>query len=135
MAAFRLETLQRYGWAEILAARIADPAARETALRQMAETWAREFDPNSMITLRKAAMTFDAERHFKKIRAKVLYVLSRTDLLFPPSLASRVMPQFTAAGVDATYVEIDTEYGHSASGAAWAKWAPALTRFLASLGR
>jgi len=133
MTAFRLETLRRYGWAEILAARIADPAARETALRQMAEAWAREFDPNSMITLRKAAMTFDAERDFKKIRAKLLYVLSRTDKLFPPSIAPAVMEKLGAAGIDAKYVEIDSDFGHAASGADSTKWAPALGEFLARL--
>src|SRR5262245_15285626 len=133
MAAFRLETLQRYGWAEIVAARIADPAARESALRQMAATWAREFDPNSMITLRKATMTFDAERDFQKIRATMLYVLSRTDKLFPPSIAPDVMQKLGAAGVDARYVLMDSDFGHSASGPDWTKWAPALREFLARL--
>jgi homoserine O-acetyltransferase len=133
LAAFRLEVLQRYGWAEILASRIADAGAREATLRQMAETWAREFDPNSMIALRKAAMRFDAERDFAKIRAKVLYVLSRTDKLFPPSIAPDVMAKLRAAGVDATYFEMDTEFGHSASGVDWTKWAPALSDFLKRL--
>ena len=35
--------------------------------------------------------------------------------------------------VDARYVEIDTDFGHSASGREWAKWAPALRDFLAQL--
>ena len=133
LAAFRLDVLRRYGWSEILASRIADAAAREAALTQMAETWAREFDPNSMITLRKAAMRFDAERDFGKIRAKFLYVLSRTDKLFPPSIAPAVMDRLRAAGVDATYFEMDTEFGHSASGVDWTTWAPALSEFLGRL--
>ena len=65
----------------------------------------------------------------------MLYALSRTDKLFPPSLAPDVMAKLSAAGVDARYVEIDTEFGHSASGADWPKWAPALAEFLASLSR
>jgi homoserine O-acetyltransferase len=65
----------------------------------------------------------------------VLYVLSRTDKLFPPSIAPAVMDKLAKAGVDARYVEIDTEFGHSASGADWQKWAPALGDFLGSLGR
>ena len=101
----------------------------------MAEAWAKQFDPNSMVTLRKAALSFDAERDFAKIRAKVLYVLSRTDKLFPPSIAPGVMDKLAKAGVDAKYVEIDTEFGHSASGADWQKWAPALKDFLGSLER
>lgn len=133
MADLRMETLRRYGQNEILAVPIPDPARREARLREMAETWARVFDPNSMVTLRKAAVGFDAEADLGKIRAKVLYVLSRTDKLFPPRLAPELMAKLGAAGVDARYVEMDTEFGHSASGADWAKWAPALREFLPTL--
>ena len=66
-------------------------ATRRSVVRRAA--WAREFDPNSLLALRKASVVFDAERDFAKIRAKVLYVLSRTDKLFPPSLAPGVMDQ------------------------------------------
>ena len=131
----RVNTLRRYGQNEILAARFPDPVARDARIREMAEVWVRQFDPNSMVALRKAASRFDAERDFGKIRAKVLYVLSRTDKLFPPSIAPAVMDKLAKAGVEARYVEIDTEFGHSASGAAWQKWAPALGDFLGSLPR
>ena len=129
----RTATLQRYGQNEILAAKFPDQAARNARIREMAESWARVFDANSLVTLRKASVRFNAERDFGKVRARVLYVLSRTDKLFPPSIAPGVMDKLAKAGVDARYVEIDTEFGHSASGADWAKWAPALGDFLAKL--
>ena len=135
MTALRVETLERYGQNEILATAFPDPARRKARIREMAEAWARQFDPNSMVTLRQAQARFDAERHFGRIRARVLYALSRTDKLFPPSLAPDVMAKLAAAGVDARYFEIDTEFGHSASGADWTKWAPALAEFLESLPR
>ncbi|HSE92293.1 MAG TPA: hypothetical protein VLF19_03235, partial [Methylomirabilota bacterium] len=120
---------------ESLAARFPDRDARQARLRAMSEAWARDFDPNSMITLRKASLTFDAEPDFPKIRARVLYVLSRTDRLFPPSIAPGVMDKLARAGVDARYVEIDSDYGHLASGADWTRWAPALKTFLEALER
>ncbi len=135
LTTMRFETLMRYGQNEIQAATIADPAQREARIRTMAATWAKQFDPNSMVALRKAAVRFDAEAELTKIRARVLYVLSRTDKLFPPSIAPGVMDKLAKAGVDATYVEIDTEFGHSASGTDWRKWAPALKEFLTSLER
>ena len=135
MTEMRAKTLKRYGRDEILAVTIADPAVRDARIRGMAEAWAREFDPNSVVALRKAASRFDIERDFAKIRARVFYVLSRTDTLFPPSLAPGVMEGLSAAGVDAEYVEIDTDFGHSASGVDWTKWAPALAGFLAKLER
>jgi homoserine O-acetyltransferase/O-succinyltransferase len=135
MTGLRVQTLKRYGQDEIQAVKFPDPDQREARIRQMAEAWARQFDPNSMVVLRKAAVRFDAERDFQKIRAKVLYVLSRTDKVFPPSIAPAVMDKLAKAGVDATYFEIDTDFGHAASGADWPQWAPALRDFLATLTR
>jgi homoserine O-acetyltransferase len=131
--AMRVETLTRYGYNEILAARFPDAEARRAEIRRLAAAWAREFDANSLVALRRASVRFDAERDFGKMRAKVLYVLSRTDKLFPPSIAPAVMDRLAKAGVDARYVEIDTEFGHSASGREWAKWAPPLRDFLSGL--
>jgi homoserine O-acetyltransferase len=63
----------------------------------------------------------------------VLYVLSRTDRIVPPSLFARVMPKLAAAGVVAEQVELDTDAGHACGGAEAAKWAPQLRRFMDSL--
>lgn len=133
LTAMRVETLTRYGYWEVLAQRFSDPAQREGEIRSMAASWARGFDPNSLVALRRASAHFDVTRDLGKIRAKVLYVLSRTDKLFPPAIAPAVMDGLGKAGVDARYVEIDTDFGHSASGPEWAKWAPALREFLDKL--
>ena len=74
-----------------------------------------------------------AVKDFAKIEATVLYVLCRTDKLFPPSIAPGVMGALAAAGVDAGYFEIDSDLGHSASGPEQAKWSPVLREFLGPL--
>ena len=102
-------------------------------IEQIARQWARVFDANSMVVLRRALERFDTRPHFDRIKAKVLYVLSRTDRLFPPSIAPDVLRQLEAAGVDARYFEIDSELGHMASGHDAAKWAGELARFMAAL--
>lgn len=135
MTALRVETLQRYGTGELLARTIADPVARDAELRRQAAAWARDFDPNSLLTLRRASVRFDVERDLARIRARVLYVLSRTDKLFPPSIAPAVMDRLAQAGVTASYVELDTELGHVASGPEWAAWGPRLRSFLEELDR
>jgi homoserine O-acetyltransferase len=125
--------LKRYGIDDQLAAQFSDPASREAEIARRALGWARDFDGNSLITLRKAAVKFDAAKDFNKIKAKLLYVLSRTDKVFPPTIAPDVMAQLKAAKVDADYYEIDSEFGHSASGLDAAKWALRLKAFMASL--
>jgi homoserine O-acetyltransferase len=77
--------------------------------------------------------TFDVASEFDRIKVPVLYVLSRTDALFPPSLAPGVMAGLKDAGVDARYFEIDSDHGHLASGADADKWAPALRAFMTKL--
>jgi homoserine O-acetyltransferase len=130
LTALRIETLKRYGVEATLNGSYPDPERREARIRELAEAWAREFDAHSLVVLRKASVRFDAQRDFGAIRAKVLYVLSRTDQLFPPSMGARVMERLRTAGVDATYVEIDSDFGHLASGREAEKWAPALRAFL-----
>lgn len=129
----RVATLKRYGIDEQLADKFPDKAAREAEIVKRAETWSKVFDGNSLVTLRKASVRFDAEKDMAKMKAKVLYVLSRTDKLFPPSIAPDVMAKLKAAGVTADYFEIDSDFGHSASGLDAAKWAPRLKTFMAEL--
>jgi homoserine O-acetyltransferase/O-succinyltransferase len=135
LTTLRIETLTRYGWNEILAEKFPTQAERDAEIRRRAEPWAKEFDPNSMVTMRRAAVRYNAEKDFSKIRAKVLYVISRSDKLFPPSIAPDVMDKLAKAGVDAKYFEIDTDFGHSATGVEWAKWGPTLKAFVEGLSK
>ncbi len=133
MTELRVTTLKRYGIEAELAPRYPDPAKRETVIHQIAEAWAKVFDPNSLIALAQARSHYNAEKDFARIHAKVLYVLSRTDKLFPPSIAADVMAKLKAAGVEATYFEIDSDKGHLASGADSGKWARVLRDFIQRL--
>lgn len=129
----RVETLKRYGIEAALADRYPDHGAREAAILQLATDWAKRFDANSLVILRRATIGYDTVKDFRQIKAKVLYVLCRTDRLFPPTLAPEVMSALAAAGVDARYFEIDSELGHSASGPEHMKWSPVLREFLEPL--
>jgi homoserine O-acetyltransferase/O-succinyltransferase len=133
LTAIRMETLKRYGIEAVIGVDHLSSEHREARIRRQAEAWAREFDAHSLVVLRKASVRFDAQSHFRAIRAKVLYVISRTDQLFPPSMGARVMGRLQAAGVEATYIELDSEYGHLASGREADQWAPALQAFIERL--
>src|SRR5438105_5935463 len=129
----RIETLRRYGIEANLTPRYPDPAEREAAIRQQATNWARNWDAHSLIILRRALLGFDTRPDFAKIKAKVLYILCRSDALFPPKIAPAVIAALKEAGVEAGYFEIDSDMGHSSSGAEHAKWSPVLREFLAPL--
>nr|WP_283811290.1 alpha/beta fold hydrolase [Bradyrhizobium uaiense] len=133
MIRIRTATLKTYGIETRLRDTLTDPTEIEAAICAEATEWARGFDANSLLTLGKALRGFDVTAQFGRIKAKVLYVLSRTDRLFPPELAQQVMPALKAAGVDADYFLLDSDYGHSASGRDAHKWAPRLRAFMDSL--
>jgi homoserine O-acetyltransferase len=122
MIALREDTLRRYGMTD------------DATIRRSAEQWADVFDANSLLILGWAAEAYDVSHLLNRIRVPVLYVLSRTDVLFPPERAPGVMQALRDAGVEATYFEIDSDKGHLASGADAGKWAPALRDFMRRLG-
>jgi homoserine O-acetyltransferase len=135
MAALRVETLLKYGADAELSHAFPDPALRRAEIERRATKWAHEFDANSMVALMRASSRCDLRGEAGKIAARVLYILSRTDVLFPPSLAPETMGILREAGVRAEYFELDSDFGHQASGADAAKWAPVLAKFLDELAR
>ena len=130
MKTMRVATLKRYGLENELAAAFPDPAAREAEIERLAAGWAAVFDPNALMTLTRACDRFDVRPRLRDMRAPLLVVNSRTDVGFPPELALEVMPLLAAAGVNARYIELDSDKGHLASGADAALWSAELKRFL-----
>ncbi|HTZ36646.1 MAG TPA: alpha/beta fold hydrolase, partial [Stellaceae bacterium] len=104
----RVETLKRYGIEDNLKPRFPDPAEREAAIRKTAAEWAAKWDAHSLIILRRALLGFDTRPDFARIAARVLYILCRSDALFPPKIAPGVMAALAEAGVAARYFEIDS---------------------------
>jgi homoserine O-acetyltransferase len=129
----RIATLKAYGLDRELAGRYPDPALRDAEIRRRAQPWAEVFDGHSLVVQRKAMEFRDHVRDFGRIRAKVLYVLSTSDRLFPTALAPGVMQAFEKAGVDATYFELASIKGHLAGTEDALKFEPALRSFLQRL--
>lgn len=134
MTKLRVETLKVYGIEAMLAPAYPDPVAREAAITALAAQWAEVFDPNSLVVLRRALDFYDVTPDIGRIRARVLYALSRTDALFPPALSEPTMAALHAAGVTAEFTLIDSDMGHDAAGDDALKWEKALRNFMAGLG-
>ena len=127
----RITTLKNYGIEAQVTPKFPDSAAREAEIRRLATPWAQAFDGNSLVTLRRAAVDFDAQKDFARIKAKVLYALTTTDRLFPPSIAPAVMQRLKEAGVDANFFEIRNEFGHIGANVDSPDWVPTLAAFMA----
>jgi homoserine O-acetyltransferase len=130
LTALRVATLTRYGVDDDLRARLPDPAERAAEVRRLAREWAEGFDPNALLTLAMAAESFDLRGQLSAIRAPLLMVMSRSDQVFSPALAREFAPLLDAAGVPWSYLELDSDKGHLASGADAALWSDTLRRFM-----
>jgi homoserine O-acetyltransferase len=80
----------------------------------------KRFDANSYLYITRAIDSFDASKGknlyeaFKETMAKVLVLAFKSDWLYPASQSKEIVKACKWAGVDTTYCEIDSTYGHDA---------------------
>jgi len=123
-----------YKWAD--AAR--DPGADignlftiEDALNKAGAARAATTDANSMIYTAKANQLYNLGDDVKKMKAKILFVPAKSDLLFPPELSQRAAEQYRAQGGVAEVVVLDGDGGHLDGVLNVAKQGEAIRAFLA----
>ena len=94
--------------------------AVEEYLHNRGDNFVKRFDPNSYLYITKAIDTFDVSRGkdlcgiLKGVKAKVLVLAFKSDWLYPASQSREVVRACKLAGVDTTYCEIFSTYGHDA---------------------
>lgn len=120
MALLRSQTLRSYGLESLYAQRFPDPAARAEAMEATARAWATRFDPNSMVVLAGAAEHFDVRDRVSQIQARTLLLQCTTDKLFASNEQTRAL--LARIPAPTRYVELDSPFGHMASGVDIAKW-------------
>ncbi len=94
--------------------------AVEEYLHNRGDNFVKRFDANSYLYITKAIDTFDVSRGknlyevFKGIKAKVLVLAFKSDWLYPASQSREIVRACKLAGIDTTYCEIYSTYGHDA---------------------
>ena len=98
----------------------------ESYLRYKGDHFIKRFDANSFLYITKAIDYFDLSNGrvvqdkadlapaFQKARAKFLVVSYSSDWLYPPEESEQIVRALLQNGLDATYVEIQSDYGHDA---------------------
>ena len=111
----RLQHAERYGY------NFKTEFAVESYLKYHGDNFIRRFDANSYLYITKAQDYFDlANGHgslterFEGVTAKFLVVSFMSDWLFPSYQSKEIVSALMANGVDVTYVDIDSPYGHDA---------------------
>ncbi len=92
----------------------------EEYLKDRGESFCKRFDANTYLYLTKAMDYFDLAREkplhevFRDITAKVLVIAFKSDWLYPAYQSQQIVKACKLAGVDVTYCEIGSSYGHDA---------------------
>lgn len=92
----------------------------EGYLNYRGDAFVKRFDANSYLYISKAMDYFDASRGkpFQKaisdLKAKVLVMAFKSDWLYPAYQSQEIVKACKRAGIEATYCEIDSTYGHDA---------------------
>jgi homoserine O-acetyltransferase len=93
----------------------------ESYLKYQGDRFTERFDANCLLYMTKAIDYFDlADGHahlaaaLARIRAKVLVLSYSSDWLFPPDQSKDLVRALLQSGVDATYIGIQSDYGHDA---------------------
>jgi homoserine O-acetyltransferase/O-succinyltransferase len=93
----------------------------ESYLRYQAESFIRRFDANSYLYITKAIDYFDlANGHgflsmaFREVPARFLVISFSSDWLYPSYQSKEIVKALKANGIDVSYCEVPSAYGHDA---------------------
>jgi homoserine O-acetyltransferase/O-succinyltransferase len=93
----------------------------ESYLRYQGKSFVERFDANSLIYLSKALDYFDLTNGygtladaFRGTKAQFMFMTFSSDWLYPPYQLKEVAQAVRRSGGDATYCEIQSDYGHDA---------------------
>jgi len=92
----------------------------EGYLRYRGDNFVKRFDANSYLYITKSIDNFDAsngrslQEVLEGIKAKVLVIAFKSDWLYPAYQSKEIVKACKLSGIEATYCEIDSTYGHDA---------------------
>jgi homoserine O-acetyltransferase len=102
----------------------------QSGLNASGQARAKTTDANSVIYTSKAYQLYNIGDEARRIKAKVLFVPAKTDLIFPPEFSRRAMERLKAQGNVVEYFEIDGINGHLDGVFSIAKAGDAIRAFL-----
>ncbi len=88
----------------------------ESYLLHQGKSFVKRFDPNSYLYISKAIDRFDLlnndPERLRKVQARFLVVSFESDWLYPPAQSRDLVKVLKRAGIQTTYLNLDTRYGH-----------------------
>ncbi len=92
----------------------------EGYLRYRGDSFVKRFDANSYLYITKAMDNFDAtelrplQDSLQGLKTKVLVIAFKSDWLYPAFQSKEIVKACKRSGIETTYCEVDSTYGHDA---------------------
>jgi len=92
----------------------------EGYLRYRGDNFVKRFDANAYLYITKAMDNFDVaegkslQEVLQGVKARALVIAFKSDWLYPAYQSKEIAKAFKLSGIEATYCEIDSTYGHDA---------------------
>jgi homoserine O-acetyltransferase len=92
----------------------------EGYLRYRGDNFVKRFDANSYLYITKAIDHFDGfagktvQEAFQHVKGKVLVIAFKSDWLYPSYQSQEIVKACKIAGLETSYCEIESTYGHDA---------------------
>ena len=92
----------------------------EGYLRYRGDSFVKRFDANSYLYVTKAMDRFDVQKDkplsdaFKDVEVKFLVIAFSSDWLYPSFQSKEIVKALKMNGIDVTYCEVSSDYGHDA---------------------
>ncbi|MDD3776114.1 MAG: homoserine O-acetyltransferase [Actinomycetota bacterium] len=113
----------------------------ESYLQYKGESFVRRFDPNSYLYITKAIDAFNLYGNYgslaealKPVKAKSLVISFSSDWLYPQAESAKIVKALKINGIDTTYCNIESPYGHDSFLLDLPKFKDTITGFIHSLG-
>ena len=90
----------------------------ESYLHHQGHSFVKRFDPNAYLVLTRAIDEFDLfedaapDEVLRRVRARFLVISFSSDWLYPPAQSRELVRRLKRAGIAATYLNLESEYGH-----------------------
>ncbi|MBF0494372.1 MAG: homoserine O-acetyltransferase [Candidatus Omnitrophica bacterium] len=92
----------------------------EGYLRYRGDNFVKRFDANSYLYITKAMDHFDLQgggdlfKIFRGVKSRFLVITFSSDWLYPPEQLKELVKALKMNGIDVTYCEVNSDYGHDA---------------------
>lgn len=110
----------------------------EGYLRYRGDSFVKRFDANSYLYITKAMDYFDLQKDkplshaFKGVKTRFLVIAFSSDWLYPPFQSKEIVKALKMNGIDVSYCEISSDYGHDAFLLEFSEETKLIKHFLAS---